>query len=159
MILLVHMLFGAAIGYKIYSLTSSIWLAVFSAFLSHYFLDLFPHIEYLKSTEESLKNLRNSGFKKHFRDIAMVSLDFFLGLFFVFLLSKNRTIIYALAMVAAFPDALTVITWLFPNKVLLAHYYFHGVRVHFLKHKKIPKFWRIFTQAIVILISIVILRF
>ena len=50
MILLVHMLFGAAVGLSI----NNIYIAIIVAFLSHYFLDLFPHIEYnIKSTRRN----------------------------------------------------------------------------------------------------------
>ena len=141
MILLVHMLFGAAVGLSI----NNIYIAIIVAFLSHYFLDLFPHIEYnIKSTR------RNA--------IIKILTDLCLGFLLVFIFSKNLSIAYVYAIVAIMPDGLTVLGKLLPNKILATHTYIHTQKVHFLKHKKISTFWRIFSQIMAIVISIILLR-
>lgn len=155
MILLVHMLFGAAIGASIYNIPSAILLA----FLGHYFLDFFPHIEYLKSTETSIKNLKTDSLKKNAKDITKVLLDFFLGIILIFLFSKNQLIIYICVFVSIIPDGLTVIYNLLPNKILDLHDKFHK-KIHYLtKQKKFPIFWRIVTQVLAIIVSIIILKY
>src|SRR3989344_8710480 len=54
MILLAHMLLGAVVGYY----TKNIYLAIMLALLCHYFLDLFPHIEY------DIKNIKEKKLEK-----------------------------------------------------------------------------------------------
>ncbi|MDO8530179.1 MAG: hypothetical protein Q7S10_02120 [bacterium] len=155
MILLAHMIFGAAIG----SMTSNIPLALFGALASHYFLDLFPHIEYLHSTENSVKKMQSKDIKKFLPDMARVLVDFSLGILVIFIFSSGQPILYLCALVAIIPDALTVVTLLFPNKLLLFHHQFHTQKVHYLTKKKhFPVFWRIITQVIIVIISIAILR-
>jgi hypothetical protein len=139
MILLAHLLLGAAIGsYIKYPI-----LAIILAFLSHYILDLIPHNEY------SISNRKTAVFK--------VASDFCLGVLLIYIFSDNLLIIYVCAFVALIPDGFTVLEFLLPNKFLRAHSYFHREKLHFLKHKKILAFWRIFSQAIVVIISIIIL--
>ncbi len=149
------MLFGAAIGASIYNIPSAILLA----FLGHYFLDFFPHVEYLESTENSIKNLKTDGLKKNAKDITKVLLDFFLGIILIFLFSKNQPIIYLCAFVSIIPDGLTVIYNLLPNKILDLHNKFHK-KIHYLtKQKKFSIFWKIFTQVIAVVVSIVLLTY
>lgn len=178
MILLVHMLFGAAIG----SVVQNIPLAIVLALLGHYFLDLFPHIEYLNGVENTIKKLKHGDWQKNVANIVKVMLDFFLGIFIIFLVSKNQSIIYLCALVGILPDGATAIYSLFPrsgnstsqgtvlylasqkffatlNKILMWHHKIHGEKIHFLKHKKISKFWRITTQALALIISIAMLKF
>ena len=154
MILLVHMLFGAAIG----SWVNNIWLAIILAFLGHYFLDLFPHIEYLDGVEDSIKKLKTDSWKRSALPVIKVIIDFCLGLLLIFLFSKNHPLIYVCAIVAIIPDGLTFLHSLFPNKASTWHHIFHGEKVHFLKYKKISKFWRIFTQVAVTVLCLIILR-
>jgi|SRR3989344_5642326 len=153
MILLAHMIFGAAIG----SVIKNIPLAITFAFLGHYFLDLLPHIEYLKSTEESAKKIKGGKSKEYLPDIIKVAIDFLLGIFLIFIFSKNFPIIYLCALIAIVPDGVTVINSLVSNKLLRIHQEFHGGWIHFLKHKKISIFWRILTQAVVVVVSIILL--
>lgn len=155
MILLVHMVFAAAVGYRAFSLTQNIWISFLLALVSHYFLDVFPHVEYLSSAEDTVKKVRAGGFK-HFPEIATVSLDFFLGLLFVFLLN-GQTMVYIFALLGALPDGLSVITWIRPNRALQIHHEFHGKKVHFLKHKKISNFWRVSVQVVVVVIAVLLL--
>lgn len=148
MILLVHMLLGAAIG----SSVKSIPLAIVLAFLSHYLLDLLPHIEY------PMQNEWKKQWKKMLPDIIKVALDICAGLLLIFIFSKNQPIIYICAFFAILPDGLTVLNNLMPNKVLEFHRMLHIDKVHFLHNKKISKFWRITSQVAVIVVSIVLFR-
>lgn len=156
MILLVHMIFGAAVGYRAYSLTNSIWVATLFALLGHYFLDVFPHVEYLKSTEESVKKIKKSP-KEYLPDALKVCIDLFLGLMLIFAI-KDQPMIYFYAIMGIIPDGFTVINSLISNNILKKHQYFHGEVIHFLKYKKISIFWRILTQAVAALISIYLLQ-
>ncbi len=144
MILLVHFLFGAAIG----STITNIPLAIVLAFFSHYFLDFFPHIEY------SIENIEKKQWRKITPDILKISLDFFSGILFVFLLSKNQPIIYICALFSLLPDAGNVLRRIAPNKFRDK---FHE-KVHFLKDKKISFFWRILSQIMVLVLSIFLLN-
>ena len=170
MILLVHMLFGAAIG----SVIHNAFLAIILALLGHYFLDLFPHIEY------SIDNIREKNWRKSLPDILKVFLDFCLAIIIILLFSKNQLIIYICVFVSLVPDGLTIISSLLSNKFLLLHDKIHIQKVHFLRYKKtralnelsarpstknilfsalvsIP--FRILTQAIAIFISIVLISY
>ncbi len=149
MILLVHMLFGAAIG----SLAGNVYLGIFAALLCHYFLDLFPHIEYLESTKKSIINVKHRSV-----DAAKVVADFGIGIFLLYTFSSNHPAVYLYAFVAIVPDGLTVLTHLFPNTLLLAHDYVHGGPIHYLtKQKQFPVGVKILTQLTAILVSIFIL--
>lgn len=155
MILLVHMIFGAAIGSLFYNPI----IAVIAAFFSHYFLDLFPHIEYLDSTEELSRQIKEGRWQRKIADIAKVFFDFLAGLLLVFLFSDNSILAYIYAAAAIIPDGLTVINFVFPNKIIAMHHKIHGEKIHFLKYnKKFSKTWRILTQVIAITIAIVLLK-
>jgi len=152
MILLVHMLFGALIGQKILNP----FLAVILAFLSHYFLDLLPHIEY------PIENIVNKQWKKAIPDIFRVVLDFCLGILLVLLFSTNQLIIYFCTFLAILPDGFSVISLIVKNKVLQKHNKFHQDKIHFLKQKKfseapISEPWRILTQVTVVIVFIILL--
>ncbi len=153
MILLVHLLFGAAVG----SAVNNIPLAIILAFLSHYFLDLFPHIEY------GIENIEKKQWHKILPDVLKIFLDFCLGILLIWIFSDPSTcsgwgIIYICAFMAILPDGFTVLNHLVPNKILEIHNKIHHQIIHFLKGKKISKFWRIVNQVIVVAISIIILR-
>ncbi|MCX6723858.1 MAG: hypothetical protein NT155_01630 [Candidatus Staskawiczbacteria bacterium] len=147
MILLVHLLFGAAIG----SAIKNIPLAIILAFLSHYFLDLFPHIEY------PIENLRKKQWDRVATEVLSIFLDFCLGILIIIFLAKNQLFVYVCALLAIIPDGLTVLSYLFPNKVFTLHDIFHRQKIHFLKDKKISNFWRITSQILAAIISIAIL--
>jgi len=146
MILFVHMLLGAAIGSSI----KNIWLAIILAFLSHYLLDLIPHVDY------SLKNVDKKGWITIPSNIFKISLDLFLGILLIFLFSKNQPVIYICAFFAILPDGFTVLNSVLPNNILKSHLKFHTEKIHFLKNKKISLFWRIFSQAVVVIASILL---
>lgn len=149
MILLTHLLLGAVIGSKI----NSFILAVILAFLSHYFLDLFPHIEY------PIENIKNNQWQKSLPDFLRVFTDFGLGIFIIFLLSDNSLKTYICAFAAILPDGLTFMEYFFHNKLFKIHNDFHLKKIHYLKNKKIANFWRFFTQLVVVIIAIILLRF
>src|SRR3989344_1574704 len=153
MILLAHMLFGAAIG----SLATNPFIAVVLAFLSHYFLDLFPHIEYLTSTENSIRKLKTKHLEQYLPDVAKTLIDFCLGLVMVAIFSPHP-LSYLCALVAVIPDGLTIVTLLFPSPILEKHHIIHTQKIHYLTKKKhFPIFIRIMTQVIALLVSVMIL--
>jgi hypothetical protein len=155
MILLAHLLFGAAIGLII----KNPFLAIILAFLSHYFLDLMPHIEY------PIDNIRQKQWHKSGPDFLRVILDFCLGILFISIFSGHLTFskqlfVYACAFFSILPDGFTVLNYLFKNRLLEVHNNFHRKIIHFVnyfEYKKISVFWRISTQIVVILISIILL--
>jgi hypothetical protein len=162
------MLFGATIG----SIIKNIPLAIILAFLSHYFLDLFPHIEY------NIENIEKKQWHKSLPNILKISIDFFIGISIIFILSGSNPIIYICVFFAILPDGFTILNAIMPNKILGAHNRLHQ-KIHFLKihpvkyggavisaplklfnwEIKISNFWRIFTQLIVVVISITLLIF
>lgn len=147
MILLVHLLFGAAIG----SVVKNIPLAIILAFIGHYFIDIFPHVEY------PMGYLGEKQWRKARPDILKIFLDFSLGILLILIFSKNYPLIYICALSAIVPDGFFVINLFLPNKILNAQEKFHE-KVHFLNYKKIPTFWRIATQIIAVIISITLLK-
>lgn len=154
MILLVHMLFGVAIGLLFHNPT----IAVIAAFLSHYFLDLFPHIEYLDSTEELSRQIKTGQWQRKIPDIIKVFFDFLAGFLLVFLFSDNSVLAYACAAAAVIPDGLTVINFIVPNKITAIHHKIHGEKIQYLtKQKKSPIFWRVAIQVAAVIIAIILL--
>ena len=146
MILICHLLVGAAIASNI----QFAHLALFLAFLSHYFLDAMPHWEY------STKNIKKKQWEKSSRDFLKISLDAGAGILLIFMFSRNQPIIYAGACLACLADVLIVLYLIFPNKLLKIHHGFHE-KMHFPKDKKFPIFWKIFTAVSISLISILFL--
>ena len=148
MILLVHLLFGALIG----SLVKNTVIAIILAFLSHYFLDVLPHIEY------NIEKIREKQWRNKLSAILKVFLDLSLGLLLISIFSKNQPIIYICAFFAILPDGFTILNILIPNKILKAHGKFHSEIIHFLRYKKISNFWRFSSQILVTAISIALLK-
>ena len=126
MILTPHLLLAAAIASKIKYPP----LAIVLAFLSHYLLDLIPHVEY------SIDNISEKRWQKSLPDILRVFLDFSLGMLLILIFSNNRPIVYTCALIALIPDSLTIINSIFPNKILKIHNNIHQRKIHFLKYKK-----------------------
>jgi len=147
MILLVHLLFGAAIG----SMVKNVPPAIILAFLSHYFLDLFPHVEY------PIKNITEKNWKRSLLDFLKILIDFTLGALLVFLLSPKTPLVFICAFFAILPDGLTVLSAFSSNKFFGLHNNLHRKKIHFLKYKKISGFWRINSQILITIISIVLL--
>jgi len=154
MILLVHLLFGAAIG----SAIKNIPLALILAFLSHYLLDVLPHTEY------NIENIREKQWQKAMSDFLKILLDFCSGILLIALFvhpltSSGQLVIYVCAFLAILPDGFTILHSLIPIKILKIHHKIHIEKIHFLKHKKISNFWRIFSQIAVVIISIMLFNF
>jgi hypothetical protein len=134
-------------------MVNNIPLAIILAFLSHYLLDLIPHYDY------HFDDVDRKNWRKMMPNIAKVTIDFCLGAILILLFSKNQPIIYVCAFFAALPDGFTVLNNLFPNKIMEFHRKFHIDKVHFLKdNKKISNFWRILSEAAVVIISIILLK-
>jgi hypothetical protein len=148
MILLVHLLFGAAIG----SVVKNIPVAIILAFLGHYLLDLIPHIEY------NIEGIAEKQWRKKIPVFIKITLDLLSGILLIFLFSKNQPILYVCAFFAILPDGFTVLNILLPNGILESHNKLHTQKVHFLKDKKISKFWRITGQIIVVMVSLVLFQ-
>ena len=164
MILLVHMLFGAAVS----SYIKNPFLAVILAFFSHYVLDLIPHIEY------NIENIKKAQWDKSLLDILKVASDFLIGVLFIFLFLGWQLIIFIVVFFAILPDGLTVLSYFFQNKFLELHKKFHQKKIHFLRDNpsasfgtaqdkdsvqiKISNFWRITNQVLIIIISIFLLK-
>jgi hypothetical protein len=142
------MLFGALIAQRI----SSPFSAILLAFLGHYFLDFFPHIEY------SIENIKNKNWKKSLPDFLKIFLDFLIGIALIFALSNNQPIIYVCAFLAILPDGLSMLGYVLKNNFLDKHNDFHQIKLHYLKNKKISLFWRIFSQIIIIVICVFLLK-
>lgn len=144
MILLIHMLFGAAIALHI----KNPILAIILAFLSHYLLDFFPHKEY------DINNISEKRWKKAVPEFQKVFLDFLLGILLILLFSNNRPIIYICAFFAILPDGFSVLSSIFQIKILKVHNNFHQGKLHFFKKIKISNFWRILSQILILLIAL-----
>ncbi|MEK7664827.1 MAG: hypothetical protein AAB361_01655 [Patescibacteria group bacterium] len=158
MIIIPHLVFGAAIG----SLIKNPFLAVAVAFLGHYFLDLIPHNEY------SIENIKKKQWHKAFPDILKALADFLIGIFLIFIFSGNQPIVYVCAFFAVLSDGLNLLVLFYPNKILEAHSNFHHEKIHFLSNKnpadivgrggkKISFFLRTSTQITTVIISIVLM--
>jgi hypothetical protein len=148
MILLAHLLLGALIGSKI----NNIFLAVILAFLSHYFLDLFPHIEY------PIENIEKKQWKKALPDVLRVLLDFSIGILLISLLSKNQIVVYVCAFFAIAPDGLSLLESITGNKILKKHSTIHQEKIHIFKYKKVSSFWRILSQVIAVIIFSILFK-
>ena len=148
MILLAHLLLGALIGSKV----SNIFLAIILALLSHYLLDLFPHIEY------PIENIEKKQWRKALPDILRVLLDFSISILLISLLSKNTLLVYICAFFAILPDGLSLLESTTNNNLLKKHGMFHHEKIHILKHKKFSIFWRILSQVLAVTICIFLFR-
>lgn len=151
MILTPHLLLGAVIASRI----EYIPLAIILAFLSHYLLDLIPHIEY------SIENIEKKQWQKSLPDFLKVFLDFSLGILLILIFSNppagGQPIIFICVFFAILPDGLTLLNYFFSNKILKIHRYIHHKKIHFLRNKKISFHWRVLSQLLVVFISILLL--
>ena len=154
MIILVHLLFGSAIGHIIKNPV----IAIILAFLSHYFLDFLPHIEY------PIENIKNKQWPKSLPEFLNIALDFSLGILLIFIFSNpalpagRQAIVFITAFFSILPDGFNFLNLLFPNKLLKIHDNSHE-KIHFYKNKtKISVFWRITSQIAAIIVSVILLR-
>jgi len=148
MILTPHLILGAVIGSKI----EYIPLAIILAFLSHYILDLIPHIEY------SIKNIEKKQWQKSLPETIKIFLDFALGILLILFFSDNQPTVFICAFFAISPDGISFLNYFISNKILKKLSDFHHEKIHFLKNKKISIFWRILSQVLIVLISIFLLK-
>lgn len=148
MLLTPHILIGAAI---ITSVQNPI-LGLIFVILSHYFLDLFPQTEY------TIKTIRAGQWSKSLPDFLKVFLDIVLGLMIVFFLIGYSPLILLASAVSLLPDGLTLLHCVFPvNKLLKRHMKIHGAINAVCENKKIPAFWGIISQIIVMAAAIYLL--
>jgi len=152
MILLPHILVGAAIASKI----PNVW-GLILAFLSHFVLDAIPHLEY------SIKGIKRFERRQFLRSLIKVELDFCLGVmifaFFTADLSSTRVIYGLLGIVAAvLPDGLMFFYYISGGKWIKRfarfHHTFHIKRG---KRKRKLSFLKVFTQVLVSVIAILVL--
>ena len=171
MILTCHLLAGAAIAAGIPNFA----LGLLLAFLSHYFLDLIPHREY------SVGNIFEKRWRKSRFDFLKAFLDFSLGVLLIFILSKNFIPALLGGLSALLPDGLVLLYLIFeetgpqpfPTSEQESRLFFSikkrgfnllkqlrevHLRVHFWKNKRIPLFWKIQSQVLVIVLAIIFLR-
>ena len=146
MIAICHLLTGAVIATKIESIT----LVCIFAFLSNYCLDFIPHIDYAAT------NIYKKKWRQSFPDLLKVTMDMSLAFFLILIFSNNQPIIFVGAFFAVLSDGFTFLSLIFPNGLLKIHDNFHR-KVHFLENKKIPVFWRILSQVLVVIIAIFLL--
>jgi len=149
MLLTPHILAGVAI----ITLVQNPILGLIFILLSHYFLDFFPHKEY------SIKTIRAGQWSKSLPDFLKVFLDIIFGLMIIFFITGYSPLILVAVVVALFPDGLTLLHCIFPtNELLKKHQKIHSVINAFCENKKIPAFWGIASQVVVMIIAIYHLR-
>ncbi|MFH1575522.1 MAG: hypothetical protein ABIB55_01085 [Candidatus Nealsonbacteria bacterium] len=148
MILTLHILTGAAI----ITLVQNPILGLFFVLSSHYLLDILPHTKY------TIKNIQAGQWSRSLSDFLKVFFDMFLGITIVFFIIGRSPLILASLAVTLFPDGLTFLYYIFPtNKLLERHKKIHKT-IHIVgENKKIPVFWGIISQVIVIVAAIYLL--
>jgi len=147
MILTCHLLTGAALAAR----TANPWLGAFLAIFSHYLLDFLPHRDY------PIDSIRAKQWKNSARDFAKVILDLAAGLLLIFFFSENSIKIYLIALLSAGIDFTSLLHFVRPQNKLLAWHRMLHQKVSFFENKKIPLFWRIFSQAFVIITALLFL--
>src|SRR3989344_6020184 len=144
MIAAVHIVVGAALASK----TQNPFLGLFFAALSHYILDVVPHREYIESAKLP--------WKKPLHTFLMITCDLLAGFLIVYLLSGNKLLALAGGLAAIAPDFINGL-YIFPRltgtKLFKLERFIHADAAHFWDNKKIPLFWRIFSQALALSIA------
>src|SRR3989338_6697167 len=131
-----HLLFGAAVV----SLPIFLPAGFLLAFLSHYFLDAVPHWDY------STNNIKKRFWRKTPRDFFYILTDFTLGCTFLILLASQKLFAFVGGMTAVIPDILTLCAILLPAFTPLQSHWKAHDSIHWFRGKKIPMFWKIFSQ-------------
>lgn len=152
MLLVAHILAGAAIGYKVHNY----WLVFILSFISHFIMDAIPHREY---DVESLKNGLN---RKSFGDFLQVLTDLIIGTGLVLWLTWDSSFItyVMIGMLAAVvPDLLTFFYWQTKTPYLKALTDFHRYTIHPKNNKNTPLIWGISSQIIVAVLAFIGLLF
>lgn len=161
MILLPHIIIGATIGAK----TQNLGLIIILGLLSHLILDRIPHWDY---SIKDIKNFRETkNFKKLIINLIEIAIDGSIGLLIVFLVLWQKNLldfnflpfIFFGIFVSVLPDILGILSEIIDNNFLNAFTKFHDF-IHF-KNQKEGKitFLSVFSQIIVIFISLLFLFF
>lgn len=144
MILTPHFLLGVAIVSHVQPFP----FALFLAFLSHFILDAVPHWDY------STKYIRERFWRKTYGALFRIGVDFMFGVALVAFSAQKLPLAFAGGLAAASPDTLTLLPILFPRiKIFQIYDRFHS-NTHWFKNKKIPLFWKIFSQISVTALSL-----
>jgi len=148
MIFTCHLLAGAIIASKI----KVIYLVIPLAFLSHYFLDLLPHVEY------SIPYIKERRWFYAFFDFMKVALDLALGVFIILFFSNNYFLAFLGGFFAVLPDGLVFLQLLLPSKVTGIHSAFHD-KIHSSRDQKNPLvvIAGIATQVVIVILAIIFL--
>jgi hypothetical protein len=146
MVLTVHILIGAAVAEK----TGNPILGLLFAFLSHYLMDAIPHQEY------SIRGIEEGRWKNSSKNFLKIFLDILIGFFLITIFSKNYFLAFLGGFSAILPDILTFLYFIFPKiKPLHLLSKFHKKTHWFKNYKiKIPLFWGIFTQVLILFLAI-----
>ena len=108
MIALLHIVIGALLACRI----KPPWLALVSAFLSHYVLDLLPHWNY------PLLELKRIGFRRAVPELIAGILDVSAGITIVYFVSRNFFLALLGGIIAMLPDIVTFANTIFTNPAL-----------------------------------------
>jgi len=145
MLLTPHILAGVAV----FTQTQNPILGLIFVVLCHYLLDFPPQTEY------SIDRIKSRQWKESAPDFLKVFLDIALGLFVIVLIVGFTPLILTAAFLAIFPDGLTLLHHIFPsNRLLKRHLKIHAKINATCADKKIPAFWGIVSQVIVIVLAI-----
>jgi len=151
MILLVHLFVGAVIAAKV----GLFALAVFLAFLSHYFLDSLPHAEY------PIDNIKKRRWKNSRPDIIKLTLDGTIGLLLVLVVccftGASCLFVFIAAFFSILPDILVASKWMFPGNNLLEKHFIIHHKIHFPENKKTPAWKGISVELLVILLGFLLI--
>ena len=130
MILAIHELAGAAI----IQLTPNPVLGAILAFLSHYVLDAFPHIEY-KTKEIEARSRRGAP-----KEFGLATIDSTLGILAILSVTSPEELLVTLmgAFVAILPDGFSVLSFLIQNKLLALQLAFHK-KIHAKRKWSLPE--------------------
>lgn len=147
MILLPHLLIGAAIGAKVQNLPAVFILGI----ISHFIADKLPHWEYLDKELTELKTAR-----EWLAFFTKVILDFGLGVLIIFYFFWQSPLWPAVALGAiagVLPDFLVFLNYLFPKTKILESYRKFHHQSH-LKKGRYKLFLSLFSEALIILLMI-----
>lgn len=158
MILLPHIITGAAIGAK----TQNLGLIIILGILIHFILDRIPHWDYSIKGIEGFRVTKN--FRKLIANMIKIGIDGLIGLLVVFLVLWQKDLLnpdYLLftvisILLSTLPDILTFLSLITSNKFLDKIAEFHE-SVHFKTEKEgVITFLGISTQVAVIIFALAV---
>lgn len=148
MLLTPHILIGVAIITKVRNPV----LGLILVFLSHYASDCFPHVEY------SIENIKGRRWGKSLPEFLKIFFDISFGVWLALSLAGNNLLIFAAVFLAVLPDSLTLLYAIFPeNKILIKHQGWHARINAPSENKKLPAYWGIISQIVVMTLAIFLL--